>query len=442
MICFGKPRQNSSQNAFTGFVASVSLLSHIPPEPPSCQNLVAERGDNCNYTLPFNALLWNLHGSVTITRDQEDSLCSLSYHNVVLNKLLNYHDFYRLCRSLGGRPPSMQDIENGTSELETCEKHKTYELWVEEEEEVTDNEMVTATCPVLLLANSTLGWQSCLREATCSLCRVPVNTVYTLYGDVNKFDRLYTLKLIPGEGFYLNGDATSTISKVGESWVLNSRLHQEHWRLHNESWPLGRRLWNSTHDNVVLTLACCNILQFSSNDGVCLPRNRRCDEFQNSDDNSDEQECHKRLLKKQKTYNSFKNPYHGRDENGSIWITAVMEYVSKISTKEGIAEIKFAMRIEWQDPRLKFVDVKMSRTLFPCTEIWTPRIHVIAGYDAGPDMEKKVLMNACYINQERKQSELRDLSDPYMGKFCLLLGYTFCKCPPSHTQCSCRLGKM
>lgn len=427
VICFGKLRQNSSKNAFAGFMASVSLLSHIPHEPPSCQNLVAEREDNYNFTLPFNASLWNLHGSVTIIRDQEDSLCSLSYHNVVFNKLLNYYDFYRLCRSLGGKAPNIQDLENGLLELETCQKHETYELWGEEEEEVTESEMVTATCPVLLLANSTQSRQSCLREVTCSLCRVPVNTVYTLYGDVKKFDRHYTLSLIPGEGFSLNGDATSTISMVGESWMLNSRLQQEHWRLHNESWPLGRRLWNSSHDSLVLTLASCNILQFSSNDGVCLPRNRRCDEFQDSDDNSDEQECHERLLRKQKTYNSFKNPFHGRNEKGSIWITTRMEYVSKISTEKGIAEIRLAMKTEWQDPRVKFVDVKMSHTLFPCTEIWTPRIHVIAGYNKGPDMEKKVLLNACYVNQERKQSEHRDLSDPYMGKFCLSLDTCFVK---------------
>lgn len=435
IICFGKSRQKSSQNAFTGFVASVSLLSHIPPELPTCQSLVAEREDNYNSTLPFNASLWNLHGPVTITQVQEDSLCSHSYHNVVLNRLLNYHEFHRLCRSLGGRPPNLQDLENRMLEVEACERTRTNELWGEkeegEEEEVTVSESVTATCPVLLLANSTLGWRSCLSEVTCSLCRVPVNTIYTLYGDVKKFDRHYALKLIPKEGFYLEGDVTSTISKVDASWELHSRLHQEKWRLHNGSWPLGRRLWDSSHDSVVLTLASCNILQFSSNDGVCLPRSRRCDELQDSADNSDEQECHERLLWKQKTYNSVKNPYHGRGMNGSLWITPAMEYVSKISTEKGIAEISFAMLAEWQDPRLKFVDVKMSRTFFPCTEIWTPRIHVIAGYNAGPDMEKKVSMNACYINKKRTQPQHRDLSDPYMGKFCLLLGNMFCTGPLS-----------
>ncbi|KAK3881313.1 hypothetical protein Pcinc_014239 [Petrolisthes cinctipes] len=317
VFCFGHFFfKGSSKNSFTGFLASVSLLASIPAEPPSCQSLIVETEDN-NFALTFNLSLWNLAGPVFITQVQEDNLCSRSYYNVVLNRSLNFNDFYRLCRSLGGRSPNMEELKHGLMKV----WNGTYDVWWAEREVADgtykwweEGEAVTPNCPVLLLTNNTVGWRPCLSEVTSSLCRVPDNTMYTFYGAVKKFDRHYTLKLIAEGGFYLEGDATSSINKIGKSWVLHSRLHQEKWQLHNGSWPLGRHLWDASHDNVLLTLASCNILQFSSNDGVCLPRSRRCDGIQDFNDMSDEQDCHKRLFRKEISYDTLHNPYQERGD--------------------------------------------------------------------------------------------------------------------------------
>lgn len=414
-LCFG----GSSDNAFSGFVASVSLLSHFPHEPPSCQTLVAERQDDFNSTLlPFNVSLWKHYGPVTITEVQDDSLCSLSYHYVVLHRFLNYHDFFRLCRSLGGRPPNTQDLQNGALDVETCEGNGTHELWGEEDEEETVSEEVTTTCPVFLLANSTLGWRSCLSEVTCSLCRVPVNTIYTLYGDVKKFDRHYTLHVIPEGGFYLDGDATSTISKIGASWVLHSRLHQEHWRLHNGSWPLGRRLWDSSHDRVVLTLASCNILQFSSNDGVCLPRGRRCDGLKDYHDASDEQDCHKRLLRTELSYDTSRNPYYDRGENGLLWFDVNLIHIGKIESEKRMSLIEGIFTFMWKDPRVNFIDFK-DGIFLPCSDIWFPSVQAFAGsrYSVGPIVDIKRHERYCMAEQSKNSNGVRDLGDPLMGKY-------------------------
>lgn len=420
MLCFGKSSQETSENGFAGFVTSVSLLSHIPPEPPTCQTLV---DDDFNSTfLPLSTLLWHPFSHTSITEVQEDSLCSLSYHYVVLNRLLNYHDFSRLCRSLGGWPPNIQDLKNGVVDVETCERKGTHELWSEkeEEEEETVSEEVTATCPVFLLANNTLGWKSCLSEVTCSLCRVPVNTVYTLYGDVEKFDRHYTLKLIADEGFYFDGNATSTISKVEESWMLHSRLHQEQWRLHNGTglWPLGRRLWYSSHGEVMLTLASCNILQFSSNDGVCLLRRRRCDGLKDSHDGSDEQSCYKRLLKKELSYDTTQNPYVDRGEKGSVWFNPILMHIGKIESEKGMALIEGMFDFKWNDPRVNFVDFKIINFL-SCKDIWIPSVLGIArsGYSSGPTVAIKRHGQYCYAEPTTPNQGVRDLGDIFMGKY-------------------------
>ncbi|KAK4328814.1 hypothetical protein Pmani_000788 [Petrolisthes manimaculis] len=393
-FCFGRPFNfRSSGKGFTGFLASVSLLASIPAEPPSCQSLILETEDN-NLTLTFNLSLWNLRGPVFLTQVQEDSLCSRSYYNVVLNRSLNYNDFYRLCRSLGGRLPNIEELEHGLMEVwngtyddvwwgerevadgthEWLGKRKvvdgTYEFWKEGE---AVSEAVTPNCPVLLLTNNTVGWRPCLSEVTSSLCRVHNNTMYTLYGAVKKFDRHYTLKLITEGGFYLEGDATSSINKIEKSWVLHSRLHQEKWQLHNGSWPLGRHLWDTPHDNVLLTLASCNILQFSSNDGVCLPRSRRCDGIQDFDDMSDEQDCHNRLFRKEISYDTFHNPYEERGENGSLWFMSYMLYIGKIQSWKSISLIQGVFIFKWQDPRLTFVDLKVPYHSFPCQDLWVPR---------------------------------------------------------------------
>ncbi|KAK3878449.1 hypothetical protein Pcinc_016909 [Petrolisthes cinctipes] len=437
VFCFGKLLFNdSSENAFTGFLASVSLLASIPAEPPSCQSLIVETEDS-NFDLTFNLSLWNLRGPVFITQVQEDSLCSRSYYNVVLNRSLNYNDFYRLCRSLGGRPPNMEELKHGLMEVwngtydvwwaerevadgtqEWLGKRKvvdgTYEWWKEGE---AVSEAVTLNCPVLLLTNNTVGWRPCLSEVTSSLCRVPDNTMYTLYGAVKKFDRHYTLKLIAEGGFYLEGDATSSINKIGKSWVLHSRLHQEKWQLHNGSWPLGRHLWDASHDNVLLTLASCNILQFSSNDGVCLPRSRRCDGIKDFDDMSDEQNCHKRLFRKEISYDTLHNPYEERGENGSIWIQPHLFYIGKIQSWESISLIQGPFVFKWQDPRLTFVDLKVPLHTFPCQDLWVPRLCAMSGnlHSIGPAVAIKNINQICYIRGYKRSPEVRDLSDPFMG---------------------------
>lgn len=298
-------------------------------------------------------------------------------------------------------------------------------MWVEKEEEEEGNEEtviseeVTSTCPVFLVANSTKGWRPCLSEVTCSLCRVPVNTTFTLYGDVKKFDRHYTLKLKPGEGFYLDGDATSTISKVGANWVLHSRLHQEQWRLHNDSWPLGRRLWDFSHDRAVLTLASCNILQFSSNDGVCLPRARRCDGLKDYHDASDEQDCHNRLLRKELSYDASENPFDDRGEKGSVWLDLDILHIGKMKSEKGMSLIEGAFIFRWKDPRLNFVDLKLSSNFFPCNDIWIPNVLGMAGsgYTRGPVVEFERRGQFCYVGRNKNIHEVRDLDDSSMGKY-------------------------
>lgn len=410
-LCIG------NSTSFVGLVAALSVQSGstvgFAAAASNCSSLLA----NTEEWLTISST-WKDYGPVEVIEIEDDYLCSHSFHNVLLKAPLGYRGLLRICRSFSGYFPTEEDVMSGavevpTSELQTCTTDETHVSWVGSEATVAEG--MTAHCPTML-ANGTVDSRVCLSELECSICRVPVGLRFTLYGAIHDFDRYYYLKLLPDENIYFEGVESCNITKQGDVWVLRSRLHRRTWRLPQAVRPLGRRPWFSAQENTTLTLTSCGPLQFSSNDGVCLLRSRRCNGRRDSPDGSDEEGCQERLIRKEPNYDPRQSPYLGLKEKGTLMYRVYLDNVGKIKTEVGIANVQMRVLLKWHDLRINFVDTRMLTNFISCKEIWHPTIGLVAGNRDGSEIKVDPFHEYCFVYWKKKVIEQQDLNDPFMGK--------------------------
>ncbi|XP_069945046.1 uncharacterized protein [Cherax quadricarinatus] len=417
-LCIGRnSEEKGNQKAFTGFVTAVSLGQDLA-------NTSSSTSSNCSSILanPEEELLidstWTKIGPVEIIDIDDKELCNKTYIYVMLSECQGYEKMLRVCTSLGGHFLTEDEESDQFTELaktvpNTCTTEQIHVSWVGNKDSFKEG--LRFQCPTLL-NNGSLGSRNCLSELECSICRVPSTLRYTLYGAINNFDRYYFLRMLPDGNIYFEGDDTSNITQEGELWVLRSELHRETWTLRGGSRPVGRLTWYSGVHNITLTLTSCNILQFSSHDGVCLSRSQRCDRRKDSPDGSDEEDCQKRLINMEPNYNPKYSPFHGLAKNGTLLYRFELRGIDKITTKDGVAKISTGILLKWHDARITFIDTKMLTNYIPCDSIWRPSLGVMAGYDIGPEVTLTSTYNDCFVYWTKKVVEKQDFSDPFMGR--------------------------
>lgn len=401
-LCLG---DYTSSRSFTGLVTAISRhITNIPHLAGNCSEALTESEGLDSY--------WKAMSSLPIIEMEEQQICSTHMHDITLHSAYGYTKFQKICSSLGGRLPRVEEATTNELDDSRCTTEDGFISWLHDD--AVRVEGVWSQCPALQV-NDTAGQRLCVADLPCSRCRVSSARRYYLYGPVEEFDREYSLKMLPDGLFYFEGHYTSNISRRNNEWELWSRLHSRWWRLKHNSWPLGRHLWYSVDLSATLTFTSCNSVQFPANDGTCLLRNQRCNGQQNHPDDSDEVGCRDRLIYKNPDYDATSKPAQGYDP---VNVTSIVEliHIDKINAAHDNAKIEMVILLTWYDNRLRFVDVREGQNVFSCDKIWTPQLYVMSGYDFGPEANVSRIMKFCLIEVPGSSEMEVNKTDPFLGE--------------------------
>ena len=154
-----------------------------------------------------------------------------------------------------------------------------------------------------------------------------------------------------------------------------------------------------------MKLTGCADDQFTCNDGQCINIKARCDQIMNCQDESDEQECS--LLDIKEGYNKVIPPFQMvfkrnvfkqfrllviiKDDTSTkirpteVKVSTSLKTVIEISERNNIIELKFEIKINWYEFRVKYYNVKENSALNMLSEnelkmLWLPYIIFEVGY--------------------------------------------------------------
>lgn len=395
-----------NESSFVGFVAAASKESSTAEWPlanVSCSEAVS-RGEEVYR-------FWHKSGNALHSLLEEQQVCSEQVHEITMYAAHGHRGFRKMCHSLGGHLAMVEDVVVAEVENSSCVTEEGFVSWLHvgghEGERVSVH-----YCPALLV-NGTTGQRLCVQDLPCSRCLVSSTIRYTLYGPVEDFDREFSLRKLHGGSFYFEGKYMSNITWRGNGWTLWSQLHHRWWRLGQGVWPLGRRPWYSQNLNATLTLTSCNTLQFPADDGTCLLRSQRCNGYQDHPDGSDELGCRNRLISKTYDYDKNTSPFE-KFKNELVVHYFKLHNIDQISAAQGVATIQVFGYIVWRDHRLRLVDSKIGKNVFPCEDIWTPELYLYSG-DTGSQANVSHVIKHCFVGSNFRHQEV-NMTDPLVGE--------------------------
>ena len=154
----------------------------------------------------------------------------------------------------------------------------------------------------------------------CTVCSIQDTPIYTLRGTCwnSRIDANYYLSADREHGVYYDGYKTSELELQRAKWKLSEKHGGTGYNLSLQSdpgdYPIGRRVWSVTDPDCGITkevtersVSTCEFgREFSCNSGYCIDINKRCNNVNDCDDNSDEEKCS--LITIPKSYNKIKPP--------------------------------------------------------------------------------------------------------------------------------------
>ncbi|XP_071541926.1 uncharacterized protein [Panulirus ornatus] len=382
---------------------------------------------DCTSLLPSDALLtlnssWLATGNVNTFDYTPAELCTETLSTVALRARASQSEVLIMCYALGGRLTTESEAGASTADVlsawgRLCNASDGVVSWLssvgddDAHFECEDESDTDSVCGVLL-ANGSVASLPCIKELECSICRVPYDRRFTVYGAVKFVDHRYTLRTTPEGDMYFEGDdGYSSIERDGSDWVLQSELHSKKWRLRTAPTPTGRGIWEFQGGSALLTVTHCNAAHFSCTEGLCVPRKNLCDGLHHCADDSDEKEC--QLIVKHEGYVPKISPANGKKMPETMYYDPFIFAVSDITTMDGKATFDISIVFKWKDPRISIRNPKPQRQYFECSEIWFPTLFVVSGYTEGILQKIDPYSGDCFIESHKNHSPHRPLGDPY-----------------------------
>ena len=347
------------------------------------------------------------------------SLCYDQFSFLIMNATATYEELQVHCQKLQGTLLSTDDIKIYKKELsridESCRTEGKIITWIEDEyEEPT----VTPWCSIFTSDWST-DIRPCYHVLKCGICKFKTSLAVRLYGELDQYDRNYTLISKPDGSFFVKGQETSLIRNINGVWTLQSNLHKETCTVDIPFGPFLRLLWKCKSNSLMLALSTCPPNFFACSSGKCLPESYRCDgavQCHETDDKSDEEDC--RLFVKDPGYDNhkFPPPRWGEEKFEAKYEFRVYS-IADIKTSEYAAMVDLEVTVAWEDSRLELWN-PVQRQEYDCKDIWTPKYAAVDTYPQGhyvflPDE----FTDVCLIVLQEDNTLTDSDSDPYMGKF-------------------------
>ena len=129
-----------------------------------------------------------------------------------------------------------------------------------------------------------------------------------------------------------------------------------------------------------IKLTTCSYGEFTCNDGQCIDIEQRCDQTSNCLDESDEENC--QMIYMKDNYNKKIAPFVFDKENNrnipvNVNVSMSVIDIIKISEVDHTFTLKFRLKLEWYDYRIKYYNLKRSRSanalaLEEVQSLWIP----------------------------------------------------------------------
>ena len=237
----------------------------------------------------------------------------------------------------------------------------------------------------------------CLFPVLCEDVRKFHGKIYGLCKSTS-FDTTYTLSQMPSN-FDDGGDVRKYFSgnfgwkivwdNSDKIWRLSSKLSNTTFATQADpSYPLGRKLWSVFNDkcNLVggtellyLTFSSCRENEFTCDNGICVPMDKRCDQKEDCKDVSDEKNCITISIDPKKYLKDKPPPALSGNEKAELRISVDLIEILSLAVVEMKITTKYKLQLQWFDPRIVFLNLKENMNLngliaSELNQIWIPSI--------------------------------------------------------------------
>ena len=193
------------------------------------------------------------------------------------------------------------------------------------------------------------------------------------------------------DSFFVGSSTKIAIDKG--KWKLTVAHHEAHAVLDGpvSSYALGKHSWSVLNDEcyngsykAYLKLTGCNEYEYTCDDGQCVNMTRRCDQFPNCHDGSDEKDC--KLIVLNEGYNKGVPPFIMKMYNGgeivptAVNVSVNLFNVMSMDEVENTIDLKFEITMDWFDRRLTYNNLKPDHFFLnkldenDIRQIWLPLI--------------------------------------------------------------------
>ena len=345
-----------------------------------------------------------------------DSMCYDEYAFINLDIISAYHNIKSHCQKLNGTVITKGDLVNYMKEIDivsaSSKNRDGVITWIESNKESEDD--FVSWCTVLLNDGST-NIRPCAQTLQSNICKVKTAMNVNLFGNIQIYDRHYTFVTNINGTFYLKGVESSLIRKIGDSWQLQSNMHDESCFLENATLPFVRQLWTCDGNDLFLTFSYCLPKEFACSSGSCLPLSTRCNGVVDCDDESDEENC--LFFDKDAGYDSIYSPppLPGHEKLTFLYFMHIFS-IADISTSNFYAEVDLQIEIKWHDLRLTIWNPWSSQRI-DCEEIWSPKIVATDSHEQGHWVPlPETFIDSCSLDIPDPSSKVQSTVDSYMGK--------------------------
>ena len=351
--------------------------------------------------------------------------CKDQYTIIYVNESAGYLRLQALCQKVQGFILSEVDISMYMNEIKNIdEKCMTDNIltWLQ-----TDNQLDFNSWCYVLLNNGTIEIRPCHRPLKCNLCKIKAALQVTLFGELQEFDKNYTVKRTEKGELYLKGHENSLISEVDDRWILRSSLLEFTCIANDSALPFTRLDWNCESSTKLLTFSPCLLEEFACDDGECRPEIERCNGVTDCQDSSDEDSCNQ--LRRDQGYDVEQfPPLPAGNSTLTMWYKFTVYSIADVKTSNFYADIDIGVEFEWHDQRLELWDPPETVEEISCSQIWYPKLLAVDSFEEGflvliPDD----LPSRCKVKIEDMSSLKKMYEDPHMGAYCnnLIFDYIF-----------------